>query len=343
MKKIYAAMAVCIVFVLSGCATSVKMNEFKSMDCDLKECDVKLPDYILNKKKPRIVIAPLEDTTQFGGKLSKPAQESLSQLLSDGCGLEVLERGQIGNLFKEFKFGESLGSKVNYSNLTKFSKDVDYVLVGSITAAHAGASFSEARHWVDKKGQSYYNPPSCTVAGEATVNIRTIATASGSVHKVLHPYKGQASGSTEVRSTSECRVNNPEQIIESAVAKAIEKAKFDLQDAFPNYGYISKTMTNPNNPKARIAFISLGKNDGIKANDRLVIAKFEKTVDRVKKTTEMTIFDLGEVAVNATGLHDNECIVTIPEEISNEVIAGYIVKTKANRSFFNKLGTAMSN
>lgn len=279
----------------------------------------------------------MTDVTDFNGTLAKPADETMIQVLSSGTGLEIVERSQIDKLFQEFKFKGSFDDHIDYSVFSKSAKNIDFVILGSVSSAVTEARFTEASTHQGTDGKYYRTPASCSVYGQAIVNVRAVSTSNGSIYKVFDPFKGNVYGSTEVRSSYECRVNNPTQLAISATIKAIENAKDDFMDAFPRYGYISKTMTNPKNSKDRIAVVSLGRNDGIKAGYKLILAKYTKTHDRIKGIDSLIIQDIGEMEVNETGLADNQCLVKIPEEFSDDALPGYIVKTKADRSFLKKI------
>ncbi|MBJ6725562.1 CsgG/HfaB family protein [Geomesophilobacter sediminis] len=338
-KKIVASC--CVALFMSGCASGIKLSNYKELDCDKKECEVQPPDYILNKKKPKVAILQMADVTEYQGKLSEPGTESLTQSITGGTGLEVVERSQVKRLFEEYKFKSELSGEVDPSAFSKLVKDVDFVILGSIPTASVGAKFSEASSYTDKKGKSHYIAPSCTVSAEAVVNVRAVSTTNGTIYKVFEPFKGRVSGSSEVRSSSECRVKDPLQLVLQAVNNSIEKAKDSFIDAFPNFGYAAKTMTNPQNQKDRIAVITLGRNDGLKAGDKVVLAKYVKSYDRIKKSNSLSIQDVGEVKISETGLADEQSYVQIPEEVADDVTVGYIVKTKADRSLFKKFGNLL--
>lgn len=318
---------------LGGCAANIRLSDYTSLDMDGRITELKPPEYIMNKKKPKIAILPLEDMTDFRGILARPANEALSQALSSGTGIEIVERSQIKKLFEEARFKENLGGGISTAVLKKYVDRIDFVILGSVSSATVGASFTEASTFRDKNGKYQRIPPSCSIGAQAIVNVRLISTGSGSIYKVFEPFRGRTGSSSEVRSSSECHVRNPNQLAIRATVDAIDKAKDDFMDAFPNYGYVSKTMTNIKKPKDRIAFISLGRNDGLKPRDKLMLARYEKSYDNVKNTASLVIRDVIEVEVNETGLSDGESIVRIPEDSSAEIVPGYIVKTKADRNF----------
>lgn len=327
------AIIVMLAFV-SGCATTINLSKYNELEIDKKDCEIQPPDYIVSKKKPKVAILPVADVTDFEGRLSKPAQETLTQTLTAGTGLEVVERSQMDKLFEEAKFKSNVGGDIDPEALVNLAKEIDFVILGSVSSAATGAKFTEASTYKDKKGKVHEIAPSCTISGEATVNVRAVSTATGAIYKVFTPFKGRVSGSTEVRGSHECRVRDPFQLALEATAKSIENGRDSFMDAFPNFGYVSKTMTNPKDGRDRVAQITLGRNDGLKPGDRVTLAKFVKSFDRIKKADSVSLQDLTEVQVSETGLGDEQSLVQIPEEVAAEVTVGYIVKTKARRGFF---------
>lgn len=320
--------------LLSGCATTIELSKYGELELDGKDCEIPPPDYIVNRKKPKVAILPIADVTEFEGRLSKPAQETLTQTITSGTGLQVVERSQMDKLFEEAKFTESVGGELDPEALANLAKEIDFVILGSVTSVSTGARFTEATSYKDKKGKVHYIAPSCSYSGEAVVNVRAVTTSSGNIYKVFPPFKGRVSSTTEVRSSSDCRVEDPFQLASQATAKSIEGARDSFLDAFPNYGYVAKTLTNPKNPKDRVAQITLGRIDGLAPGDRVMLARYAKSYDRIKKTESVALQDLAEVQVSETGLGEEQCYVLLPEEIAGEVMVGYIVKTKANARFF---------
>jgi len=333
-KSLRCLLLLFVSLYLGGCATCIQLSNYRDLDPDNRITEIKPPEYILNKKKPKIAILPVEDVTEFKGALAKPADEAISQTLSSGTGLEIVERAQVSKLFEEAKFKSNLGGKMDYNFLTNLVDSVDFVVLGSVTSATVGTKFTEASTYKDQNGKTHRISPSCAFSSRALVNIRIVSAGNGSIYKAFEPFQGRISGSTEVRWASECRIQNPNQLAIRATIDAIDKARDDFMDAFPIYGYVSKTMTNPKDFRDRIAFISLGRVDGLKFGDKLILAKYEKRYDRIKNSESFVIRDLVEVEVNETGLSDKECLIRIPTEFSAEVIPGYIVKTKADRSAF---------
>lgn len=188
--------------------------------------------------------------------------------------------------------------------------------------------------YVDKKGYRHYIKPSCRIDGKAVVNVRAVNANTGIVSKVLTPSKGNVSSSFEVQYQSQCRVNSPVTIASQAVENSINNLRVELQNTFPFYGYLYKTMTDPTNSKIRIAYINLGKNDGVKGGDRVDLIKYVKETDRIKNVSKISTQEIAEVVISETDLREDSSIIIIPEEISSQVMPGLAVKTKGVASFF---------
>jgi len=314
---------------LSGCAHSVEVGMFKETPLDQKTADILPPQHVIDKKQPKVAVLPFGEPSEYRGKLKSGAQEGITQIVSKGCGMEVVERSQAQSLFEEKKFAGSLDVGADFSDLIKMAQGIDYVILGSITNTGTGASFTPSQTTYDKKtGKSYTSKPYCTVSGHATMNVRVVNASTGTIAQAFQPFKGTVSGIFEVSDSSQCRVNDPVSVVNQAVADAIKKSKRPFFEAFPRYGYLYKTMTGADG--RRIAYINLGKLDGIKAGDDVELVRYVKEVDRVRKIERLTIQKITDVQIAETDLQDDRSIIIIPEEVSALVMPGLAVKTKYN-------------
>lgn len=216
------------------------------------------------------------------------------------------------------------------------AQGIDYVVLGSITNAGAGAEFQPSSTSCDKKsGKCYTSKPGCTIRGAATVNIRVINASTGTIAQAFTPFSGSVSDYSTVDSSYRCNVKNPASVVNAAVADAIRRAKKPFLEAFPRYGYLYKTMTGPDGK--RIAYVNLGKKDGITAGDEVELIRYVKEVDRVKKTESLTHQKIADVTIAETDLQDERSIIIIPDEYLTSVMVGLAVKTKYNRQFFRNI------
>ena len=331
-----------LLLLLNGCAATLDINRYREVALDERNAKGELPLYIKEKKRPKVAVLPITDTTQYKKSLNlaEAAQDALTQLIVATGSVEVMERAQLESFMEEMKFKSSVGVEIDADKFANIAKDVDTVFVGAITSAGVTAAFTEASSWTDKKGKSYYTPPSCTEKGNVTINLRALASPAASI---LNSFvvKSSKSTSSEVRSSHECKVHNPGGLLSEAVHKAIDDAKEDIANTFPSYGYVYKTMTDKDDLKKRIAFINLGRRDGIEPGNKVDIVEFAQEKDRVKGGTRQVIRIVAEAEVSKGQFLDDSAVLIIPEEAHDSVLVGQAIKTKANVSVFRMINKAL--
>lgn len=331
-----------MLFILSGCATTLDLSRFHESQTDDKSSKTTLPSYITEKKRPRVAVLPIADSTQYSNtlKLSQSATDTLTQLIVTSGGFEVMERAQLDSFMEEMKFQSSVGAEIDADKFAKIAKDLDTVFVGTISSAVVAASFTAASSWTDKKGQAHYTPPSCLEEGKVAINFRALESPSGTIINTFQ-VKGRSTKSRQVGYSSECVVQSPGGILSEALNKAIDDAKEDIANTFPSMGYIYKTMTDRIDPKKRVAYINLGKNDGIQPGNKIDIIEFSEEKDKVRKTMRVVQRPIAEGVVSETQFLADSSILLIPEDAADRVLVGQAVKTKANVSIFRMINKAL--
>lgn len=335
-------LALMALLLLSGCATTLDLGRYREIGIDEQNAKGELPHYVKEKKRPRVAVLPISDTSQYKEslKLAEAVQDSLTQLLVSSGSVEVMERAQLDSFMQEMKFQAGVGVEVDPDQFARIAKDVDTVFVGAITSAGATAAFTEARSWTDKKGKKHHNPPSCAEQGKVIVNFRALASPSGTIMNSFQ-VKGQKSINREVRYSSECQVQNPGGLLSESIYKAVDDAREDIANTFPSFGYIYKTMTNKEEPKQRIAFINLGRRDGLEPGNKVDIIEFAEERDRVRGGTRPVMRVLTEAVISADQFLDESAVLFIPEEAYDRVLVGHAVRTKANVSMLRMLNKAL--
>ncbi len=322
----------CLATLLAGCSHTVEVAKYREAAMDQAVAEILPPQHVIDKKQPKVAILPLGEPFEYSGRLSPGAQEGLTQIVSKGCGMEVVERSQAQKLFDEKKFVWSLDMAADFSEITSMVQGIDYVVLGSITNPVAQAEFRPSQTTCDNKGKCTTTKPSCTIKGAATVNIRVINASTGSIAQAFEPFRGSVSNYITAEARHECRVRNATAIINQAVANATSKAKRPFIEAFPRFGYLYKTMTGPDG--TRIAYVNIGRRDGVKGGDDVELLRYIKEVDRVRKTERLTTQKIADVTIADTDLQEDRSIIIIPEEYSSLIMPGLAVKTKYNSSFF---------
>jgi TolB-like protein len=331
-----------IVIVLSlplllSCAQKVNLSHFQQVDTDNKMASHSLPDYVLKESKARIAILPPSSMTNLYPQcnLSNSAQESLVTTIGKIGGLDIVERSQIQSIMQETKFQASISGDIDMQQFQKIASDIDYVMVGSVASVGVNATFSEGRRWKDDKGQQRYTPPSCAEQGKVKITYRLVS-PSGNVLKVFD-MDGQKSSSGEVRYSSDCQVKNPCGVLGEAIYRAVDDNLEKFYEAFPSYGYIYKTQTNPKNPKERLAFISLGTSNNIKAGDKVDLINFSQEKNPVTGKDITNAETISECTILENDLQDKRSICMIAEATADKVKVKHAVKTKVNSSVFRSL------
>jgi hypothetical protein len=326
----------------SGCSTGLNLARYHDAGIDDKTCQTELPVYVKEKKRPRVAVLPISDTSQFKSSLNlgPAAQDTLTQLIAASGGVEVLERSQLESFMQEMKFQGGMGAEVDPEQFIKIAKDIDTVFVGAISSATVASSFTEARTWTDKKGKTHTSSPSCAEEGKVAINIRALSSPSGTIQNSFQ-VKGRKHFSREVRSSSECKVQNPGGLLSESVNKAIDDAKEDIANTFPSLGYIYKTQTDNSDPKQRIAYINLGKSDGLVPGNKVDIIEYVQEMDKVRGTTRIVPKVITEALVSETQFLPDSSILVIPEETSDCVLVGQAVRTKANVSVMRMINKAL--
>jgi hypothetical protein len=326
----------------SGCSTGLNLSLYHDAGIDDKTCQTELPVYVKEKKRPRVAVLPISDTSQFKGSLTlgPAAQDSLTQLIAASGGVEVLERSQLESFMQEMKFQGGMGAEIDPEQFVKIAKDIDTVFVGAISSATVASSFTKASTWTDKKGNTQTSPPSCAEEAKVTINIRALSSPSGTVQNSFH-VKGRKHLSRKVASSSECKIQNPDGLLSEAVNKAIDDAKEDIANTFPSLGYIYKTQTDKSDPKQRIAYINLGKSDGLVPGNKVDIIEYVEEKDKIRGTTRIVPKVITEAIVSETQFLPDSSILVIPEETSECVLVGQAVRTKANVSVLRMINKAL--
>lgn len=341
MKKKAKALLGCmlIIFVLSGCVPKLSLMEFRQTDFDFKMASHQIPAYVIEKKKARVAVLPPRDATPFRDKcnLFQSVQENFTQILAMTGTLELTERGQMEAFMQEMKFQAGITSEIDPQRFMQIAKNTDYTFVGSISSADAKASFTEGRHWTDKKGKTHYSPPSCSEKGTVLINYRLLSFPSGNIQKVFQMEGQKILSKGEVRYSDECKLDSPCGVLYEAISRAIDDAKESVIETFPVYGYIYKTVTHNSDPKKRIAFITLGKEDGLAPGAAVEIIEFVNEADPVKGTILTTPRVIAECSVVETDLLPDRSICVIPEENANVVFSKHAVRTKVKTGIFRKL------
>ncbi len=188
---------------------------------------------------------------------------------------------------------------------------------------------------------SVRTPAGTGTDAEGPTRVMRLASPSGTIQRAFE-VKGRSSRTRDVRYSGECQsVQSPGGLLSDSVNKAIDDAKEEIANTFPSIGYIYKTMTDRSDPRKRIAYINLGKSDGLAPGNKVDIIEFAQEKDRIKKTMRVVERPITEGVVSETQFMADSAILIIPEEAVDRVIVGQAVKSKANVSVFRMINKAL--
>jgi len=330
-------LSILIVFFVGCSPPKVSLMDYTVSDIDNKKAMHFIPDYIVQKKKPKVAVLPPSDNTPYSRcQLYINAQEFLVQTLALAGNVELVERTHLNAIIDELKFRAGISGDIDPQRFAKIAEGVDFVFVGSISKAYTQARFTPASSWTDKKGKTHYTSASCSEEAETGLVFRLLEFPEGRIQKAFNMI-GRQINYREVSSQYDCRIQDPCGLLNKAIEKAINNSKNEIINTFPVYGYIYKTMTNRKNPQERVAFITLGTSDGIKAGSMVEIIEFIKETDPIKNTDIITSKIIGECTISETDLHNDRSICIIGEDYANKVFTGHAVKTKFQESFWQRL------
>lgn len=302
---------------LFACAPKANFSDYTEKELDLKTAPHKLPEYVLNKKKPKIAVLPFGTALDVARKcnLGAVAQENVMNILVNTGTAEVVERSQLNALMQEVKFSVGVGGDVDVSQLSKLGSGIDYVIVGSIASVDIGTMAAPLI--------------GCTETGTVYISVRVLTFPSGSVLKAITS-RGTRVNTREAKITGECKVQDSCGLLSGAIVGAADKIKEDFLMLFPTYGYVYKTMTHAKDPKKRIAFINLGTADGLRAGEKVDIVEFKIEKDPAKGSTIVRESLVAECTILNNELTHDKSVCAIPEDKAQNVLVLHAVRTKPN-------------
>lgn len=320
-----------LVFIVffTGCAPpKVSLLDYSVSEIDNKKASHLIPDYFIQKKKPKLAVLPPANNTSYSNcQLHLSAQEYLVQILAMTGNVELVERSHLNALMEELKFRSGVSGDIDPQRFAKIAEGIDFVFVGSISKAYTQTRFTPASSWTDKKRKIHYTSASCTEEAEAGLVFRLLEFPEGKIQKAFN-MKGRQANYRNVSSQYDCMIQDSCGLLNKAIEKAINNSKNEIFNAFPVYGYIYKTMTNRKNPMERVAFITLGTADGIKAGSVVEVIEFTRETDPIKNTEIISQRVVGKCTVSETDLQADRSICIISEDCADRVFTGHAVKTK---------------
>ncbi|MDL1955932.1 MAG: CsgG/HfaB family protein [Candidatus Desulfofervidus auxilii] len=317
------ALVIGLIFILSCAAVgpTIKIAEYYQTPQDIQKAEIMPPKYVLQKKKPRIVVLEMGDYSGKGCRLGHVATELMHNVVAKTGTFEVVERSRANQLARELGYQEEHGVDWEKIEERYFSlgKDIDYAIVGAVNEVLV--SQNQKPGYYTKEG--IYIPPECSVRAEVTLNFRVIDFSTGRVVKSF-----SVKGSETDIARQNCRFSCG--LAQKALSQAINRyVPVHLIEAIPIYGYIRKIMTHSSGAK-KIAYITLGRADGIVPGDEVEIIEHLIEIDPVTNRQIDSYIQIGKGKVVQEGLTDNEAIILVTDKnVMSRLKIGQMVRLTA--------------
>lgn len=316
------------VCLLTGCAMStreVDVAAYSRTTADETMADCRPPDYVVHHEAPRVAILQFDDHSETELNLGKLATEAFHTMTADMGRFQVIERAQADKFVQELGYQEEHGGswedfEANYMSL---GQDVDYVIVGAVKRVMPNVDRKPAAF--DSEGNQTL-PPRCEAKVEVSVSARVVNTHTGLTVRTF-----------EMQDSVVQKQNTGCQATPGMAIKALEKAiefsgSVEMAQAIPLYGYV-KRLLSCNEKKERIAYISLGRCDGIKPGDEIAVMKSEEDIDPISGKRDVRFIDIVKGCVAKNGLCETESIVIFDDEMKAPMIKlGHVVSPTASRA-----------
>ncbi len=304
-RKWIIGFSLLLALVLAGCemAPEIQMSKLTKRKEDYQVAKFKPPAYVVKKLKPRIVVLPFADTSGYTQcRLGPMATEITQNVIASAGPYQVVERTRAKAIAKELGFQETHGISMEELEKKYFAlgKNINFAVLGTVTYAEPVVSPGN-------------------VGAKVKLYVRILDLNKGSVVQSFSVEGQDIEGSAP----------NLCVVFQKALEDAIKCPLLQrLRDAVPLYGYVKEMRTYFMDGKtAKVLFVNLGSQDGLKPGDKVTIVKIERFVDPVTRKVSNRYIEVGEGTVSKTGLMPSEAIVLVDDPyVAKQVKVGYLVK-----------------
>ncbi len=315
------------VFIIAACVPTktVDISQYQRVKADTRMAACKPPDYIVKHKKPGVAVSTFEDLSGTQLKnLGKLATEEFQNMITDMGRFNVIERAQAKKLDKELDYenDRGLSDEAWAKKHNAIGKCVNYVIVGAVKDVTPNVSQNPG--YRDTKGS--WVPPLCKATVQVSVAARVIKMATG---RTMRSFEMQGDDTETQRTGCQVTVGMARKAMEKAIKR---QGRVDIARTIPIIGYVKRLMTGGKNGKDRIAYISLGQNDGIQPGDEIQVMKIEEDVDSISGKHETRYINITKGIVAKNGLSGTECLLILNgDHNAGRVKVGNMVEQTAKR------------
>lgn len=318
---------------LSGCATTVDLSKFH--DTDLKEAEILPTKDQLKQQRIKVVVFEADEgrnlyavNAHLGETFAKALEKEIS-----AAGTEIVDRNIAGKLKDELKLAESRGAG-SYNG----PQVAQYVIRGKLSSAEPTTSFHEATSYTDKKGNTTYQPAYYEHQGKVggIVNVYELPSL-----RLVTTYNVAGSATVQDQLTwrnwyAGQQFDSGAKLLRDATFNAISLQNHELKNIFAPKGYVVECRTNS---EKSIFKVLVGRGQGVKAGDKVVIYSLRKKHNALTGKDEIDELPVAEAKVSDQVTDAFSWVVPDDKEASVKVKLGDYVKVKYEQSFMSKISS----
>lgn len=313
--------------VFSGSDSVADFDSYQKADIEPAEILPKRSD-VMNSRS-RVVVYNFEDSVHRGTGNSI-AQLFIKDLQNMGgitivdSSLDKLLANTIRSVATKMQSGEYKGRDI-----------VDYAIIGKLTRASAGKSYTPPGTTTDQNGRQVATLPSCTVSGTVGLSVKIIKVPSLEVYKT---YDDEASSSGSFNAVGygcpPMTVGEENQVIYEASDNVVRKIHTELKNSMSPLGYVLEKRVKGSNA---IFQTSIGVLGGAKPGMKVAIFKYEKNVNALTNLSTTDLIKVTDATVLDRITDSNSYIKVSDSSKVDRIKMGYVVKLKFEDSITDSM------
>lgn len=292
MPKIVLIVSIVFTLLFTGCGTVIdNLSVYKPHP--IEKAELMPAQHALSGEKFKVVITSVEDK---GFKIAQEANlgQALTRMLESEIGrdqsIEILDREATKRFEDEIKLNEMNGV---FDDDNTVLQSANYLVVGELQNASFTSRFVQRSTWVSKDGKRYSIPAHYVYTAEVDGQIKIYELPSMKIKKVI-AFSDNKKRSEDSKFLG-TKVRTDYGLINKAGEDAIYSARIALKNFLAPKGYLIDSRTYDDE---YIIKISMGRNNGLKEGDVVVISTKKTIHNELMGTSEVETYKVGEAIIS---------------------------------------------
>jgi len=277
------------------------------------------PQEIEEGKAKVVIFKPDESGVALAGKanVGHSIATTLEQVIAI-TGTEIVDRGIAQKLKQEIQLSEMKGlSAYQGPNVA------DYAITGTISTVNAGAKYTAASEWTDKKGEVHYVSARCKYTAQVAANLRIYKLPELSFLQTIS-IEDRASASEDTRG-SHCPQTDSAKaaLIRKAASDAVDDVKLKFQNYFAPKAFVIERRVREQDS---IFKLSKGTAAGFEFESEATFYHLDKSYNALTQKTTFEEYDVVEGVVSNLIGESHAWVLVDDAEKANQIKLGDYVK-----------------